>query len=84
MANEKLVDIGYVNYDNNDNLNKVLTLSVNGKTIMLERGKSHKVPPEFAEAYAHRMKMIGRRMSERNRRDKEVRDKQNQDGVKIF
>lgn len=84
MANEKLVDIGYVDFDMNDSLNKYLTLGVNGKTIMLERGKSHKVPPEFAEAYAHRMKMKGRRMSERNRRDKEVRDKQNQDGVKIF
>ena len=84
MANEKLVDIGFVNFDVNDPLNKDIILTVNGKPLMLERGKSHKVPPEYAEAYAHRMKMAGRRMRERNRRDQEVRGKQNQDGVKIF
>lgn len=81
---ETLVDIGYVPYDVNDNLNKYLYISVNGKTIMQERGKTAKVPPAFAEAYRHRMEMAGRRMKERNRREQELRDKQNQEGVKFM
>ena len=81
---ETMVDIGVVPYDVNDNLNKFLYISVNGKTIMLERGKRHKVPAAFAEVYEHRVKMAGRRMKERARREQELRDKQNQEGVKFM
>ncbi len=86
MANEdkNLVDIGVIPYDVNDNLNKCLTLSVNGKSLMLDRGKRAIVPPEFAEAYYHRVSMAGRRMKERTRREREIREKQNAEGVKFM
>lgn len=81
---EPMVDIGIVPYDVNDNLNKFLYISLNGKTIMLERGRRHKVPASFAEVYSHRVKMAGRRMDERARREKELRQKQTQEGVKFM
>ena len=48
---------------------------------MLERGKKHKVPERFADAYEYRVKMAGRRIKERERRAQELRERQNQDGV---
>ena len=78
------VEIGPIQYDPNDRANKFLYISVNGKIIMLERGKREKVPPEFAEAYEHRIAMAGRRIAERDRMDRELREKQNAEGVSFM
>lgn len=80
----KTVEIGPIPYDPNDRSNKFLFISVNGTTIMLERGKKHKVEKKFADAYEHRMAMDGRRIAEREKREKDLRDKQNQEGVSFM
>lgn len=81
---EKLVDIGVVPYDAENPSNKYLMISVNGETIMVERGQRHKVPERFANAYEHRVKMAGRKIKERERRAQELREKQNQEGVSFL
>lgn len=81
---EKLVDIGVVPYDAENPSNKYLMISVNGETIMVERGQRHKVPERFANAYEHRIKMAGRKIKERERRAQELREKQNQEGVSFL
>jgi hypothetical protein len=78
---EKLVEIGPIPYDQENPGNKYQLISVNGVTIMLERGKKHKVPERFADAYEYRVKMAGRRIKERERRAQDLRERQNQDGV---
>lgn len=81
---EELVDIGIVPYDPNDRGNKYLLIPVNGKTIMVERGTRGRVPPEYAEAYSHRVKMAGRRIKERDRMERELREKQTSEGVSFM
>lgn len=81
---EKLVEIGPIPYDMENPANKYQMISVNGDTIMLERGQKHKVPERFANAYEHRMNMAGRKIRERERKAQELRDKQNQEGVSFL
>ena len=81
---EKMVEIGPIPYDMENPANKYLMISVNGDTIMLERGQKHKVPERFANAYEHRMNMAGRKIRERERKAQELRDKQNQEGVSFL
>ena len=81
---EKLVEIGPIPYDMENPSNKYQMISVNGDTIMLERGQKHKVPERFANAYEHRMKMAGRKIRERERKAQELREKQNQEGVSFL
>jgi hypothetical protein len=81
---EKLVEIGPIPYDMENPSNKYQMISVNGDTIMLERGQKHKVPERFANAYEHRMNMAGRKIRERERKAQELRDKQNQEGVSFL
>ena len=84
MAEKKTaekINVGVIPLDPHDLKNKYMLLSVNGKTIMLERGKIEKVPEEFAEAYEHRVAMQLRRVNARNRMAEELRKKQNEDGV---
>lgn len=85
-ATEKdvMVEIGPIPYDVNDRANKYLYISVNGTTIMLERGMKHKVKKMFADAYEHRMAMAGRQIAEREKKDRALRDKQNQEGVSFM
>lgn len=83
-AKEKLVEIGPIPYNVEDTSDKFLLVSVNGDTIMLERGQKHKVPERFANAYEHRVRMAGRKINERERRAQELRDKQNQEGVSFL
>lgn len=84
VGKEKKVDIGVVPYDTENPSNKYMLISVNGETIMLERGQAHKVPERFAEVYKHRMAMAGRKIRERERMAREMRDKQNQEGVSFL
>lgn len=82
---EKLVEIGPIPFDENDPGNKFLTIAVNSDPpLMLERGRSHKVPERYAEAYRHRVAMKGRKIQERERRARELREKQNEEGVKFM
>lgn len=81
---EKLVEIGPIPYDMENPSNKYQMISVNGDTIMLERGQKHKVPERFANAYEHRMNMAGRKIRERERKAQELREKQNQEGVSFL
>ena len=81
---EKLVEIGPIPYDMENPANKYQMISVNGDTIMLERGQKHKVPERCANAYEHRMNMAGRKIRERERKAQELRDKQNQEGVSFL
>lgn len=81
---EKLVEIGPIPYDTENPSNKYLMVSVNGETIMLERGQRHKVPERFANAYEHRIRMAGRKIKERERRAQELREKQNSEGVSFL
>ena len=81
---EKMVEIGPIPYDMENPSNKYQMISVNGDTIMLERGQKHKVPERFANAYEHRMNMAGRKIRERERKAQELRDKQNQEGVSFL
>ena len=81
---EKMVEIGPIPYDMENPANKYQMISVNGDTIMLERGQKHKVPERFANAYEHRMNMAGRKIRERERKAQELRDKQNQEGVSFL
>lgn len=83
-AKEKLVEIGPIPYDMENPSNKYQMISVNGDTIMLERGQKHKVPERFANAYEHRMNMAGRKIRERERKAQELREKQNQEGVSFL
>lgn len=78
---EELVEIGPVPYDMENPSNKYQMISVNGESIMVERGKKTRVPKRFAIAYEHRVRMAGRKLNERERRAQELREKQNSEGV---
>ena len=90
MSNEtstpkrKMKTIGPIPIDANDPKNKYALVSVNGKTIMLERGKSHTVPVEFAEAYEHRVAMQTRRVRARAKMKEELVKKQSSEGVSFM
>lgn len=84
LDTEKKVEIGPIPYDMENPSNKYLMVSVNGETIMLERGQMHKVPERFAEAYKHRMAMAGRKIRERERMAQELRERQTQEGVSFL
>lgn len=81
---EEMVEIGPVPYDDANPTNKFLLISCNGDTIMVERGERHRVPKRFADAYDHRVKMAGRKIREREKRARDLREKQNQEGVKFM
>ena len=81
---EELVEIGPIPYDNNNPSNKYQLIPVNGETLMVERGQRHRVPKRFADAYEHRVRMAGRKIQERERRAHDLREKQNQEGVKFM
>lgn len=82
---EPKVQIGPIPYDVNNPQNKYLTISLNGEPpLMLERGMTHKVPQRYADAYEHRVKMAGRKIKERERRARELREKQNEEGVSFM
>ncbi len=82
---EKLVQIGPIPFDPNNPQSKYLTISLNGEPpLMLERGERHMVPQRYADAYEHRVKMAGRKIKERERRARELREKQNEEGVKFM
>ena len=81
---EEMVEIGPVPYDDANPTNKFLLISCNGDTIMVERGERHRVPKRFADAYEHRVKMAGRKIREREKRARDLREKQNQEGVKFM
>lgn len=81
---EEKVMLGPIPYDTENPSNKYLMISVNGVTIMLERGKKHEVPKRFADAYEHRLNMAGRKIRERERMARELLEKQNQEGVSFL
>lgn len=89
MSNEnkikhKTVTIGPIPIDPNNPKNKYAMISVNGKTIMLERGKTHKVPEKFAKAYEHRVAMQARRVRARAKMKEELVRKQSSEGVSFM
>jgi hypothetical protein len=84
MSNEKKVSIGPIPLDQMDKDEKYLTLSVNGKSIMLERGKRHEVSAEFAAAYEHRIQMQMRANANRAKRKEDLQDKQTHEGVSFM
>lgn len=70
MAEKKTVEkinVGVIPLDPHDMKNKYMLLSVNGKTIMLERGKEAFLTPPFAEAYRHRVEMQRARLRRRRK-----------------
>lgn len=78
------VSIGPIPIDPDDRMNKYMLLSVNGRTIMLERGCKHTVPVAFAEAYEHRMAMQSRRVRLRAGLEDELLKKQTAEGVSFL
>lgn len=80
----KWVEIGPIPINAEDPQDKYVSVGVNGKTIMLERGKSHKVPEEFAEAYKHRVAMQARRLRGRAKMKEELVKKQSSEGVSFM
>ena len=81
---DTLVWIGPIPIDPDDRMNKFLLLSVNGKTIMLERGRKHEGPAAFAEAYEHRIAMQNRRIRNRTILEEELFKKQSSEGVSFM
>ncbi|MBQ1261371.1 MAG: hypothetical protein IIY01_00415 [Clostridia bacterium] len=70
MAEKKTaekINVGVIPLDPHDLKNKYMLLSVNGKTIMLERGKEAFLTPPFAEAYRHRVEMQKARIRRRQK-----------------
>ena len=70
MAEKKTaekINVGVIPLDPHDLKNKYMLLSVNGKTIMLERGKESFLTPPFAEAYRHRVEMQQARIRRRQK-----------------
>lgn len=70
MAEKKTaekVNVGVIPLDPHDLKNKYMLLSVNGKTIMLERGKEAFLTAPFAEAYRHRVEMQKARIRRRQK-----------------
>lgn len=70
MAEKKTaekINVGTIPLDPHDLKNKYMLLSVNGKTIMLERGQEAFLTPPFAEAYRHRVEMQKARIRRRRK-----------------
>lgn len=70
MAEKKTaekINVGVIPLDPHDLKNKYMLLPVNGKTIMLERGKEAFLTPPFAEAYRHRVEMQKARIRRRQK-----------------
>lgn len=70
MAEKKTaekINVGVIPLDPHDLKNKYMLLPVNGKTIMLERGKEAFLTPLFAEAYHHRVEMKRARIRRRQK-----------------
>lgn len=70
MAEKKTVEkinVGVIPMDPYDLKNKYMLLTVNGKTIMLERGKEAQLTPAFARAYKHRVEMQAARLRRRRK-----------------
>ena len=70
MAEKKTqekISVGTIPVDPYDLKNIYMLLSVNGKTIMLERGKEAFLTPPFAEAYRHRVEMQKARLRRRRK-----------------
>ena len=70
MAEKKTVEkinVGVIPMDPYDLKNKYMLLSVNGKTIMLERGQEAHLTPAFARAYKHRVEMQKARLRRRRK-----------------
>ena len=65
--NAEKVNVGVIPMDPHDLKNKYMLLPVNGKTIMLERGKEAFLTPPFAEAYRHRVEMQKARIRRRQK-----------------
>lgn len=84
MAEKKTVEkinVGVIPLDPHDLKNKYMLLSVNGKTIMLERGKEALLTPPFAEAYRHRVEMQTARIRRRRKLAEEEAKRAREAGI---
>ena len=77
----KKINVGTVPIDPYDLKNKYMLLSVNGKTIMLERGKEAHLTPPFAKAYKHRVEMQKARIRRRQKLADEEAQRAREAGV---
>lgn len=78
---QKKINVGMIPLDPYDLKNKYMLLSVNGKTIMLERGKEAFLTPPFAEAYRHRVKMQKARLRRRRKMAEEEAKRAREAGI---
>lgn len=84
MAEKKTqekISVGMIPLDPYDLKNKYMLLSVNGKTIMLERGKEAFLTPPFAEAYRHRVEMQKARLRRRRKLAEEEAKRAREAGI---
>lgn len=84
MAEKKTqekISVGMIPLDPYDLKNKYMLLSVNGKTIMLERGKEASLTPPFAEAYRHRVEMQKARLRRRRKLAEEEAKRAREAGI---
>ena len=74
----KKKSVGIIPMDNRDLKNKYMLLTVNGKTIMLRRGKEAFLTPPFERAYKHRIAMqearVRRRLKLREEEEQRYRE----------
>ena len=63
----KWVEIGPIPINAEDPHDKYVSVGVNGKTIMLERGQEAHLTPAFARAYKHRVEMQKARLRRRRK-----------------
>lgn len=77
----KKINVGTVPLDHYDMKNKYMLLSVNGKTIMLERGKEAQLTPAFARAYQHRVEMQKARLRRRRKLAEEEEKRAREAGI---
>ena len=75
------INVGTVSLDHHDMKNKYMLLSVNGKTIMLERGKEAHLTPAFARAYKHRVEMQEARLRRRRKLAEEEEKRAREAGI---
>ena len=81
LDTEKKVEIGPIPYDMENPSNKYLMVSVNGETIMLERGKEAHLTPAFARAYKHRVEMQEARLRRRRKLAEEEEKRAREAGI---
>ncbi len=79
--NAEKINVGVIPLDPHDLKNKYMLLSVNGKTIMLERGKEAFLTPPFAEAYRHRVEMQKARIRRRQKLAEEEAKRAREAGI---